>query len=286
MTDLYTGVRVHSVKPEIINELYNKKEIQILDKRFRWPQNLYLVIKDECGSQQSALGRVKGDKIVLLRSDNISINGVTPRNKEQRMALDSLLDDSIKVVSLTGRAGSGKTLLSLAVAMHKSENKIYDKIIFCKNTIPVGKEMGFLPGDLNDKFMPYNQGALCNFEYLLGNKNNLIMDAIEQYRIDFLPTAVIRGSSWHNALIIVDEVQNLDRHEVLTLGTRIAEGSKLVLLGDLAQIDAKIKKDNTGIFSFVNHQLSMDKSFVSHIHLIKDERSEVSKLFSDVFSEE
>ena len=289
MSELYTGVRVHEVKPEVINKLYKNRELAILDKRFAWPQNLYLVVKDKYGGQQSALARVKKDKIVLLGEVG-EISGIRPRNKEQIMAFDSLMDDAIKVVSLTGQAGTGKTLMALAAALQKIEEGRYKRIIISKNSVSCGKDMGYLPGDLDEKFLPYNQGALCSIQFLLGNRKNIVQTAIEQYNIEFYPTAVIRGSSWHDSFLIVDEIQNLTPHELLTTGTRVAEGSKLIMLGDLSQIDIKekrgrLRKENTGIFEFLNSPLSQEKEFAAHIHLIKNERSETAKLFSDIFEE-
>jgi PhoH-like ATPase len=282
----YTGVRVVSVEKGIIDSFYQNKEIDIWGDSEGWSQNLYVVLKDEVPKEQggsaSAIGRVKGNKIVLVKN-LAAVGNLKPKNKEQIMALDALMDDDIKVVVLTGQAGVGKTLVTLAAAISKIESKKYNKIIVSKNTVSVGKELGFLPGGLDEKFTPFNQGILCNVEYLLGGQKKAVPDAISQYKIEFIPTAIVRGSSWHNSFVIVDEAQNLSPHELLTVGTRISEGSKLILLGDLNQIDVRMKKDATGLYRFVNSSLVRDSTFVSYIHLIKNERSEVSKLFSSVF---
>lgn len=282
MSDMYTGVRVHNVRKELINELYDKGKIEVWDKRYAWPENLYLVVKDETGGSQSALARVRGDKVYLLREQSAS--GITPRNKEQFMALDSLLDDSIRVSVLTGRAGTGKTLLTLAAAMQKVQDKKYSKVVLTRAPGQVGrKEFGILPGEMMEKFGPYLGNYMSNLAYMMGGDDRKVQDVIEQSRFEFIPLQFIRGVSWANAFVIADEVQTLDHHEMVTLGTRIGEGSKLIIMGDLAQRDEKIARDKTGIHKFVNHPLSQQSKLVSSIELIKCERSEVAALFADVF---
>ena len=124
---------------------------------------------------------------------------------------------------------------------------------------------------------------LCNLEFMLGGNPNAVFDLVHQYRIEFIPIQLIRGASWHDAFIIADEVQTLDYHEMVTLGTRVAEGSKLVIMGDLGQRDEKIEKEKTGIYKFVNSKGAQKSSFVASLELIKSERSPVSQLFADVF---
>jgi len=286
MSDLYTGVRVHQVSKEIIDTIYQHGEIEIWDNRYNWYQNLYVVLKDETGSSASALGRVKGTKIVLLEK-NLSAGGLNPRNKEQRMSMDALLDDSIQVVVMTGRAGTGKTIMTLAAAIDRMEKKAYDKIILTKPMSQVTRyDLGALPGDVKDKFGPYLDNYLGNLEFMLGGEGSgkqKVQAAIEQYHIEFVPLQLIRGCSWHNAFIIADEVQTLDYHEMTTLGTRIAEGSKLVIMGDLAQRDEKITKEKTGIYKFINSEQAKNSPFVASIELIKCERSAVAELFAEVF---
>ena len=148
----------------------------------------------------------------------------------------------------------------------------------------VGKHsLGALPGDVDEKFRPYLQNYLCNLEFMLGGNPDAITDLISQYRIEFLPIQLIRGAYWHDAFIIADEVQALDYHEMLTLGTRVAEGSKLIIMGDLGQRDEKIAKEKTGIHKFINSDLVKKNPLVASLELIKCERSKVSQLFADVF---
>lgn len=282
MNDMYSGVKVHTVCAKLVNELYDVGKVEIWDNRYRWPENLYLVIKDETGGQQSALARVRGDKICLLRE--VTASGVKPRNKEQIMALDSLLDDSVKVAVLTGKAGTGKTYLALAAAIQKIQDSKYGKVVLTKAPGQVGKkDFGILPGEVMEKFGPYLGNYMTNLSYMMGGDDRKVQDVINQSRFEFIPLQFIRGISWANTFVIADEVQNLNNHEMVTLGTRIGEGSKLVIMGDLAQRDEKIARDKTGIHKFVNHPLAQGSKFVSSIELLKCERGIVSSLFADVF---
>jgi PhoH-like ATPase len=285
MSQGYTGVKVVEVDSALINQIYQDKSIDTsFDERLKFYPNEYVVLKQ--GEGQSALGKVRNNKIHLL-NNKLSVGNIKPKNKEQSFALDALLDDDIKVVVLTGRAGSGKTLLSLAAAVHGREKKHYKKLILSRIMTQVGKqELGILPGEIQDKFYPYLRNYMDNLEMILGDRTDNVDDLIERYNAEFLPFQLVRGASIHNSFVIFDECQTLDYHEMLTLGTRIGEGSKLVILGDLKQRDTKIAKDKTGLYKFVNDIKAKESSFVASIELIKSERSPVSSLFADIFEEE
>lgn len=283
MAEAYTGVKVLEVKKDIIDELYSKGKVDIWDKRLALYENTYVVIKDTMGSSSSALGRVKGDKIHLLPNE-VSASGIYPKNKEQRMALDSLLDDTIKVVALTGRAGTGKTLLTMAAAMEKIQKDVYEEILLFKPQSQVTKyDLGILPGTIEEKINPFFESFRSSFEFMVGSDKMKIDSAIEQYKIRYVPLQLIRGMSWHKKLIIADEVQVLGYHDMVSLGTRVGEGSKLIILGDLAQRDDKIPRDKTGLYKFINNDLTKMSRFVSCLELIKSERGEVAELFANVF---
>ena len=281
--EAYTGVKVLEVEQSVINSLYENKVIPLWEEVRDCPENLYVVCKDITGQSSSALAKVEKGELILL-DVNISCQNLYPRNKEQRMAMDALLDDEIKVVTLTGRAGTGKTLLTLAAAIEAMDREKYQRIILTRPMSWVGKHgLGALPGDVDEKFRPYLQNYLCNLEFMLGGNPNAVVDLVHQYRIEFIPIQLIRGASWHDAFIIADEVQTLDYHEMVTLGTRVAEGSKLVIMGDLGQRDEKIEIEKTGIYKFVNSKGAQKSPFVASLELIKSERSPVSQLFADVF---
>ena len=280
----YTGVEVVEVAKETIDRLYKEKQIELCHD-YAFNQNEYLVLKDASGVSSSALGRVKGDKIHLL-SNTLNASGIKPKNKEQVFALDALLDDTIKVVVLSGRAGTGKTLLTMAAALQKMDDKAYSKLILTRPMSQVGKnELGILPGEVNDKFLPYLQSYMCNLEFLMGERDSNLQDLADQYHAQFLPFQLIRGASWHHSWVICDEAQTLDYLETLTLGTRPSEGTKLVILGDLNQRDERIAKEKTGIYKFINSKMAKDSTFVASIELLKSERGEVATLFADIFEE-
>jgi PhoH-like ATPase len=291
---LYTGVCVHSVLDErSVQKLYQDKKIALADlgveawTRDLW-ENQYLVLKLKDGNA-SALARVKNGQAVLLSEKHLQkATSVKPRNKEQFFALDALIDDAVRIVTLTGKAGSGKTLLAIAAAIAKKTQGKYEKIILTKPSSQVGKrDLGTLPGTLEEKFLPFLLNYMCNFQVVLGmQKFSSFSEAesiMDEFNMEIVPLQLIRGASFNNCLVIADEVQVLDYHEMLTLGTRISEGSKLVLMGDLNQRDEHIAKEQTGLFRFINDDRVKRNPIAASVHMIKSERGEVSALFSDVF---
>lgn len=289
MSENYTGVRVLEIKQELIAQLYQAKYIlTTFDKRYSFYQNEYVILKDQTEGPtkcESVITRCIGDRLIQVKERyKLKASNVEPRNKEQHIALDALLDDRIQIVVLTGVAGSGKTLLSLASALQKMDDRQYDKMILTRPMSWVGKHgLGSLPGDVNQKFEPYLQNYMCNIEHLLQGQRNSIDHLIHHYRMEFIPIQLIRGASWANSFILADELQVLDADEMLTLGTRVGENSKIVIMGDLAQRDEKIAKEKTGIYRFINHPKTKESPLVASIELRKCVRSEVSRLFSDVF---
>jgi PhoH-like ATPase len=290
MSDFYSGIATIKTTKENIDELYRTGELSIdFDHENVYDhakdQNKYVLLTD-CGSS-SAIVRVEGDSFVRVKlSKELAVSGIRGRNLEQMIALDVLLDPDINVVALTGSAGTGKTLLTLAAALQQVEDGVYDKIIITRPMSQVGQyELGSLPGDVSEKFNPYLLGAMCNFEHLVGSKGT-IQDLIVQYHIEFVPLQLFRGASWSNTFLIADEVQVLNQHDMLTLGTRIGEGSKLVILGDLNQRDERIAKDKTGLHIWTNHELTRASSITASINLVKCERSKTAELFAKVLGGE
>ena len=297
MNDLYSGVRVISTIKENIDKVYkeHKIDLDVFDGRLRLKdnQNQYVVLNDKIlnekgeeigGGSQSVVCRVKGEQLVQLTvSKDTQVSGIQPRNKEQAMSLDALLDPSIGVVALTGSAGVGKTLITLSAALDLFDKEVYNRIILTRQMTQVGKqELGILPGEIGDKFGPYLKNYMCNFEHLLGRRQS-IDDLIRHYQMEFIPFQLIRGASWPNSIIIGDELQNADYHEMLTLGTRVGENSKLVIMGDLQQRDTKIPKEKTGLFKWTNNEKVRKSEMTASINLIKNERSPISQLFAEVF---
>jgi len=282
----YTGVEVLTVSKESIDELYDKKKVSnVVAYGFDhlMYQNTYVVLKDESGTSSSAIGRVKGNYIHLVPTPE-KVSGLKPKNKEQIMALDALMDDSVKVVIMTGKAGCGKTLMATAAALSKYEDRTFQKIIYTRPMSQVTKhDLGTLPGDVEEKFSPYLQGFYCNAEYLVGGKRKNVETMIAQHSIEFLPLQLFRGASFHNSFVIVDESQVCSKSDMLTIGTRLGEGSKLVVMGDLNQRDEKIKRTDTGLFTITQNESMKNSKIVSYVELMKSERGEVSELFAKVF---
>lgn len=317
MPELFTGVQVvEDGTPKQVDTLFEKGSLLVSDVNLVQPPypNSFVVLKSL--NKQSAVCRISrdGKKLLLIKDPRAS--GLKPRNKEQTMLLSTLLDDSIPVQIVTGKAGTGKTLLALAAAMHKVEEGTYDKIIMTKPMSQVGKyELGILPGTVQEKFLPFLMNYATNIEVLLGSAaehakeekrkgakrgngngmvttdsyssamSNLMADFLTTYNVEIVPIQVFRGASFQKAVIIVDEIQVLGTHEILTIGTRVAEGSKLILMGDLNQRDENIAKKATGLWKAIHTEKMKQSGLVSYIDLIKVERGPVAELFASVFED-
>lgn len=205
-----------------------------------------------------------------------------PRNKEQSFALDLLMDPNVPVVSLIGKAGSGKTLLALASALHQTfgeiaNDRVYSRIVVTKPVEPVGKDIGFLPGTMEEKMLPWLAPIQDNLQFLFGNDKITLEMHMDEGRIEVEAMTYIRGRSISNAFIIIDEAQNMNRHEIKTVLTRAGEGTKIVLTGDIEQIDnVYIDGTNNGL-SYVVEKFK-DQEVAGHITLLKGERSKVASV--------
>lgn len=309
--DSFGGVCVFYVSDEVKDELYAKKRIQISALGNITPvvkgesslnpideinlqanlkiQNIYCVIKSP--SRHTLTATVQGHELVVIRSyeqdstdKRNKVYGLHARNKEQSMALNALMDDDITCVVLEGAAGTGKTILAMAMAFHKLlEEKIIKKIIFSRPMSSVGVSLGALPGSASEKFSPYLMNYHTNAE-VLGMPPQYFETLVEKEIISFIPLQLIGGASWHDTLVIVDEAQTLTPEEYYAIGSRIAEGSRLVLLGDLAQrYGRRCKAEETGQYIFVNSPIVWDSELVATIKLIKQERSPLCSVFYDCF---
>ena len=226
------------------------------------------------------LKRIERDKIPDWR--------INARNKEQSFAIDLLLDPSVKLVSLVGRAGSGKTLLAIAAGLEQTiglnvggSGNLYDRLIVSRPVQPLGKDIGFLPGTLHDKMMPWLMPIQDNLQFLMGNNKNTLQMYVEKGKIEIEALTYIRGRSISNAFVIIDEAQNLTMHEIKTIITRIGEGTKIVLTGDIEQIDnAYVNETSNGLA----HAVEKFKQFPisGHVTFKKGERSEIASLAAKV----
>jgi PhoH-like ATPase len=278
VSESFTGIKEMSVPSELIDEVYKCGSVEIPDRRYALYPNMFVILK--CGDSQSAITRVIGTKLQLVK-DRPACD-IRARNKEQKMALDVLLDDNVKVVVLTGRAGTGKTLLTLAAAMEHMKKEKYRRLILTRPMSQVGKrDLGILPGDINEKFGPYLQNYINNLEQLTGSDS--LDELVEKHPVDLIPLQLIRGASWVDSFVVADECQILDHHEMVTLGTRIGEKSKIIVMGDMRQRDEKIREEATGIYRFINDPKTKESPLVAVVELVKCERSDVAELFATVF---
>ena len=282
LSDLYTGFKTFEVNSEQVDTLHKTNKIDIWDKRYAFYPNMYVELRS---NKHTALGRVSKDATHINKITAKETNDLQPRNREQIFAIDALLDDTIPIVCLTGSAGTGKTIVTLASMLHKLWEKHYEKIIITRPMSQVGRyALGTLPGDASEKFSPYLLNYMTNLEQFGGGKNGM-QYLLEQGKIEALPMQLFRGASFNNCVVIADEIQVLNHQEMLTVGSRMGENSKLILMGDLNQRDENIAKDKTGIFKMMNDIKVKESPLVAVVELQKCERSETARLFAEVFEE-
>ncbi|MCF6093556.1 PhoH family protein [Microaerobacter geothermalis] len=286
--ELYKGYVNVSISQEIIGYFYKEGRLSVHDyfPRNAFYPHQFIIFRDECGSSSSALGKVNGEGtwIEPLYHDEQMVWGIRPRNAQQKMAIELLLNERISLITMTGKAGTGKTLLSLACGLHLKEDEgKFHKLLVAKPVVPVGKDIGYLPGEKEEKLRPWMQPIYDNLEYLFNTKQNGDLDRIlsGMGNIQVEALTYIRGRSIPEQYIIVDEAQNLTKHEVKTILTRVGEGSKIVLMGDPDQIDHPyLDKYNNGL-SYVVERFKEQK-VSGHIHLEKGERSHIAQLAADL----
>lgn len=246
--------------------------------------NQYFIVREEGNDKNSALGRysaAEGGLVPLI--SNSKTWGITPRNAEQRFALDALLNDDIKLVSLIGKAGTGKTLLAVAAGLTKTlEETKYKKMLISRPVIPMGKDIGYLPGTVEEKLDPWMTPIYDNLDHLFGEHGGMNQQwkmLVEQGLIKIEALTYIRGRSIPNQFLIVDEAQNLSPHEIKTIITRVGEGTKVVLTGDADQIDSPYLDSINNGLTFAADRLK-NESIVAHVELKKGERSKLADIAS------
>jgi len=251
---------------------------EIKEKHSFYP-NQFVIAKGDQGTG-SLLGMVRGESIVSLNCDLWDAVSVNPRNKEQKFALDLLTRDDIPLVTMTGIAGSGKTFLTLMAALSGLNQDKYERIIFTRSIQTVGKDIGYLPGDVKEKMHPWMAPVVDNFRHAF--KDVTYFDLMqEKGQVEVAPMSFIRGRTFNNSFIIVDESQNASIHELKTVITRIGEGSKIVLLGDIEQIDTPYIDSLSNGLTIVTEKFK-GEILAGHITLIKGERSKLATLASRV----
>ena len=277
---LYTGRAELLVDEQQIDKFYAGEEIYVEKDEVKLYPNQFVMLISNSNEKKTALARFLDYNRPLKKiiSSNTKIWSTTARNKEQQFALELLMDSSVPVVSLVGKAGSGKTLLALAAALQQTfETRDYKKIVVTKPVEPVGKDIGFLPGSMEEKMMPWLAPIQDNLQFLMGNDKATLEMYMENGEIEVEAMTFIRGRSIANAFIVIDEVQNMTQHEIKTVLTRVGEGTKIVLTGDIEQIDnVYIDATNNGL-SYVVERLK-GESVTGHVTLLKGERSKVATI--------
>jgi PhoH-like ATPase len=250
--------------------------------------NLSILLRDRANASHTALGRYDAAKkeIVALRTPREGVIGVRPRNKEQSHALDILLDENIRLVTLVGKAGTGKTLLALAAGLKRTvEDGQYTRMLVSRPVMPLGRDIGFLPGDVDEKLNPWMQPIFDNLEFLFSSGTRkgprAYAELLDSGQLQVEPLTYIRGRSLPQQYIIVDEAQNLTPHEVKTIITRSGDGTKIVLTGDPGQIDNPYVDSASNGLSVAADRFRGEK-VAAHIVLTRGERSELAELAANL----
>lgn len=282
----FTGITTLTVEAEAINEFYVRREMRIEDQKFY--ANQFVILEDAEDRNQFVYGMFDGDDgcIKMLEPRTDGVWGIFARNLEQTFALEALLDDRIQLVTISGAAGTGKTLLAIAAGLMKTTDEdVYNKLLVSRPIFPLGRDIGYLPGDLDEKLNPWMQPIFDNLELLLGGSTGTrvkrmsksYQELINQGMLAVEPLTYIRGRSIPHQYFIVDESQNLTSHEIKTILTRAGEGTKIVLTGDPYQIDNPYLDSYTNGLSYVIESFK-DEEIAAHVNLQKGERSELASI--------
>jgi len=275
----YKGVIDYTLDDDDIDSFFSQGSIDVEDSSEKLFENQFIIGTSHSG--KSLLGIYKKGAIQKIPKSEIKLNvGFEPRNKEQRFAANLLMDSNIQLVTLTGIAGSGKTFITLMSAVSGLLEGKYKRIIVTRSIQPVGRDLGYLPGDMNEKMAPWMAPITDNFRHAF--KDMAYYHTMRQSGdIEIAPLAYIRGRTFNDAFVIVDEAQNASIHELKTVITRIGKGSKIVLLGDTDQIDTPYLDKISNGLSIVAQRFKKSE-YSGHVHLINGQRSEIATLASSI----
>ena len=298
-SELYTGFRSCLVDDQTVDFFYSEEEVYLDPEEHKGIcPNEFVMLVSSSNEKKTALCRFINYHSPLepVQPYKDGLWGVKSRNKEQMFALDLLMDPDVEVVSLIGKAGSGKTLLAIAAGLEQVvsnmniKNKLnddtycrtpYKKLVVSRPVMPMGKDIGFLPGTMQEKMAPWLAPVQDNLKFLTGDVQTTLDDYMQRGIIEIEALTYIRGRSIANAYIVIDEAQNLTAHEVKTILTRVGEGTKIVLTGDIEQIDnVYVNEMSSGLTHAVEKMKEHD--ITGHITLKKGERSRVATLAAKV----
>jgi len=287
--ELYTGTLVWEVDPVKMDMLFDGGLVPDEDRPLN--PNQFVTLVDRSNDAHTALGRfyAADGRIHPLKRVEMPPWGVKPRNREQQFALELLLDDTIQVVTLLGKAGTGKTLLAIAAGLQQVvDEERFNKLLVSRPVMPMGRDLGFLPGDVSEKLRPYMQPIYDNLDFIVAanmeqrRRSSMTPGQLEEGGyMSVEPLTYIRGRSIPNQYIIVDEAQNLTPHEVKTILTRAGDGTKIVLTGDPFQIDNPYVDASTNGLSYLAEHFK-HLEIAGHVTLVKGERSKMAELASNL----
>jgi PhoH-like ATPase len=289
MDELFTGARQVEVDASDLDRLFDGGLPNFADNPML--PNEFATLVDRVNPSHTALARFHGNEGVLrpLRRLEAPPWGIKPRNREQQFVFELLLDDSVQVVTLLGKAGTGKTLLAIAAGLQQVvDEERYHKLLVSRPVMPMGRDLGYLPGDVDEKLRPYMQPIYDNLDFIvtanMEQRRRTTMTAAQLEEGGYLsvePLTYIRGRSIPNQYLIVDEAQNLTPHEVKTILTRAGDGTKVVLTGDPHQIDNPYVDASTNGLSFLAEHFK-HQAIAGHVTLNKGERSQLAELASNL----
>jgi len=276
----YSGSKELSVSQEDLDSFFEKGLLPCTDDQIL--PNEFVVLKNE-GSNGSGLAMKVEENLESLKcKTGASMSMFKARNKEQRFAVEALLKPDVELVTLTGLAGSGKTYVALMAGLDGLQEGRYSRIVISRSIQPVGRDIGFLPGDVGEKMTPWMAPIMDNLRAMMGDKDltyfQIMMDKGE---LEVAPLSFIRGRTFNDAYVIVDEAQNATIHELKTIITRVGKNSKVVLLGDTDQIDTPYIDRLSNGLSIVIHKFKHLKE-TAHIHLDKGQRSNIATVASSI----
>ena len=287
----YSGVTELEVSSTMINEVHESGGVEHEDDQLR--ANQFVILRSSQDPKHTAMTRFDHEKGRLQRVGRYreGVFGIRARNKEQRFALDLLLDPEIKLVTLNGIAGTGKTLVAMACGLHQvvQSSARYRRMICSRPIFPLGRDLGFLPGDVSEKFNPWMKPIFDNLEFIVSQQLQSLADKVnngnsssyqsylEEGLLEVEPLTYIRGRSLPGQYLLIDEAQNLTPHEVKTVITRAGEGTKVVLTGDPYQIDNPYVDATSNGLTYVVENFK-NSHISGHVTLRKGERSQLAEL--------
>lgn len=287
-TEVFKGFREVLVDQQDIDKFYSGEDLMLQDDAIKGLMpNEFVMLVSNSNKTSTALARFVNEdyplkKIRQFKNGSSGVWGINPKNKEQNYALELLMDPTVPIVTLVGKAGCGKTLLAVAAGLQQVlEQGTYTRMIVSRPVQPMGRDIGYLPGTMEEKMMPWLAPVQDNLEFLMSNDKEHLKMQMEAGKIQVEALTYIRGRSISNAFVIIDEAQNLTCHELKTIITRVGDGTKIILTGDIEQIDNAYIDETTNGLTYAVEKFK-EHGLAGHVSLIRGERSQVATLASNI----